>query len=77
MLELRLLLCEDKFNESNVSHASACVWSVILGWVDALGTIKPDPSSRSRELRLEVGTYHDLLNFVENQKGDSERVFVE
>ena len=40
-LELRLLLCEDKFNESNVSHASACVWSVILGWVDALGTIKP------------------------------------
>jgi len=41
MLELRLLLCEDKFNESNVSHASACVWSVILGWVDALGTIKP------------------------------------
>ena len=77
MLELRLLLCEDKFNLSNVSHASACVWSVILGWVDAFGTIKPDPSSRSRELRLEVGTYHDLLNFVENQKGDSERVFVE
>ena len=39
MLELRLLLCEDKFNESNVSHASACVWSVILGWVVVLGTI--------------------------------------
>ena len=41
------------------------------------GTIKPQLSSRYRELRLEVGTYHDLLNFVENQKGDSERVFVE
>ena len=40
-LEVRLVLCEDTFNESNVSHASACVWSVILGWVDAFGTIKP------------------------------------
>ena len=77
MLELRLLLCEDKFNESNVSHASACVWSLILGWVDAFGTIKPDPSSRSRELRLEVGTYHWLAEFCRKPRSDSERVFVE
>ena len=62
---------------SNVSHASACVWSVILGWVDAFGTIKPKISLTIVDFCSRLPDSAFLRTFAKTQDLHSTSPFLE